>query len=218
MFETLPIQVGLDLATALSVLGACLAYIHAEKQKRLEQRKREDSREHSQRTEMAYRVVDEVLNFNHELHEVAKEIHHLVLQTTEETGSNPKKFANVAAEINRKLHGLLDRLEFTLLRPLEVRVETVGGTAIWQLAREELEVSLNTLERAFSGLQKVCDDEHIDSKTLKDVLSQAVPMLYGKEKIGDEIHTLHSALIQFSRTLGKGLRGQNENKHKLPNK
>jgi hypothetical protein len=204
MFENLPIEIGIDLATALSIVGASITYIVSERRRSKEESQRDYTRRCERRVDMAYQVVDEVLGVLPIIRSRTADIHKLVLKrkASNEEGAD---FAELGRAIQLKVNDIFDEVELGLMRPLAVKVETVGGESAWNVARKDFEKSLKTLQQAFLGLEKVLGDADLAESQGHAVLSQAVPLLYGEEKIGGEIHTLYSALIDFSQDLKDGL-------------
>ena len=204
MFENIPVEIGIDLATALSIVGASITYVSSERRRRREDSQRDYVRQCERRIDMAYKVVDEVLGILPILRERTAAIHHIVAQNSFD-GNGVSDFQATGQAIQTIINDLLDEVELGLMRPLAVKVATVGGDGVWNVARGDFEKSLKIIQQAFSGLERVLTSENINEEMAKVALSQAVPLLYGEKKIGGEIHTLYSALINFSRALKDGL-------------
>lgn len=203
----LDISVGLDLATSASIVGASIAYVMSERKRRTSERQWRLELTAQKQVELSQSIVNDVLEFMPIITATGRRIHRAVQEQplALKDGTELATPAGIAQSICDEFSELRDKIEFELLRPLEVKVDFFDGQAVWDREAARCRAKLDIAEQAMKTLVKVCSDpiESADAKRM--LLQQAMPFLYASEPIGGKIDSVYSALIALANDLKRGL-------------
>ena len=201
------ISIGFDLATSASIIGASIAYVLSERKRRTVEREWRRELISQKQIELSYATVVDVLNFLPVVTGTARKVHEgiQVQRLSLSDGTALISPETTAREIRKDFIQLRDRIEFELLRPLEVKVDFVEGHDVWNIWAAKCQKRLDTVAQAMDGLVKGCASLDLTIDEKQNLLAQAVPLLVASEAIGGEIHSVYTALIELAKDVKLGL-------------
>jgi len=202
------ISIGFDLATSASIIGASIAYLLSERKRRTVEREWRRELISQKQIELSHATVVDVLNFLPVITGTMRKVNEGI--KAQRHSPLPDGTALISPEaaaraIREDVIQLRDRIEFELLRPLEVKVDFVEGHDVWNIWAAKCQKRLDTVAQAMDGLVDHCArlDLTIDAK--QKLLEAAVPLLLGPKPTGGQIHSVHAAVIELARDVKLGL-------------
>lgn len=200
------ISVGIDLATSASIIGASIAYFISERKRRRAEREWKRQLISQKQVELSHSIVGDVLAFLPVITATARKVHDAVqfLPRSSPDGAAPPDLRSVCIAIREEVDLLRERVEFELLRPLEVKVDFVAGVDVWKREASACRAKLDVVKRAIEGLAKECCDPSISGELTQRLFSQAVPLVAAAEPIG-QTDSFYSAIIGLAKSVKFGL-------------
>lgn len=201
------ISFGLDLATSASIIGASIAYVMSERKRRLSERNWRRELNSQKQVELSHSIVKDVLDFLPVITSTGLRIRDSVYgqRPSLSDGTELVTIDGVAHAIREEFIHLREKIEFELLRPLEVKIDFVDGQEVWDREVAKCRTKLGLAEQAMEGLVAICTNPNSSAEVKLEMLEQAIPFLLATEQIGGEHDSVYSALIDLAKDLKCGL-------------
>ena len=197
----------MDLAPSASIIGASIAYLISERKRRLVEREWRRQLNSQRQIELSHALVNDVLAFMPATTDSARKVRDYIRsqRLSSHNGGDVVLTPEAAAQaIRAEVIQLHEKLEFELLRPLEVKIDFVDGHHVWDREAAKCRAQLDRVELAMTGLVGDCADPGMSYEDKQERLAQAIPLLSASEPIGGYIDSTYSAVIGLAKNLRSG--------------